>query len=128
MIRHYALAIAILAPFNLHAAKSSRSAAPPIVERLRSLPLAFEKNNGQAPAAAEFVARGAGYGVALSHGNAHISLQRGKAGVPAAIDLRLAGARNDLKATGRKGPSRHGKLLRRQRSLPLADRHPNLRT
>src|SRR5580658_564990 len=102
MIRHYALAIAILAPFNLHAAKSSRSAAPPIVERLRSLPLAFEKNNGQAPAAAEFVARGAGYGVALSHGNAHISLQRGKAGVPAAIDLRLAGARNDLKATGRK--------------------------
>jgi photosystem II stability/assembly factor-like uncharacterized protein len=102
MIRNYALIVALLAPAGLESAGPKTPAAPPAVESLHKLPLAFEKNNGQAPAATEFLARGPGYGVALSHGNAHISLRGGKTAAPAAIDLRLAGARHGLKATGRK--------------------------
>jgi hypothetical protein len=75
---------------------------PRIAESLRKLPLAFEKNNGQASKATDFLARGAGYTVSLSHGDAHVSLHRArKNDVPASIDLRLAGAAHPLIAAGR---------------------------
>jgi hypothetical protein len=49
------------------------AAAPPPVgytaEHLRKLPLAFETNRGQAVPSTDFLARGAGYQVALSRGN-----------------------------------------------------------
>jgi hypothetical protein len=101
MIYRYALIVTILAPFTLESAQPNPAAAPPIVESLHNLPLAFEKNSGQAPAATDFLARGPGYGVSLSRGNAHISLRRGETTAPAAIDLRLVGARKDLKPAGR---------------------------
>lgn len=72
-----------------------------IPDNLRKLPLAFEKNRGQGPAAADFVARGAGYSVALSHGDARITLLRAEDRVPAAVELRLVGARPDATASGR---------------------------
>lgn len=95
MIHRHALLTFILAPLVL------QSATPLITENLHKLPLAFEKNLGQAPAQTEFLARGPGYGVALSHGDARISLRSGKAANPAAIDLHLAGARQGRNATGR---------------------------
>jgi hypothetical protein len=68
-------------------------AGPPrAVENLSKLPLAFEENRGQAPPAVDFLARGRGYTVALSNGNARISLRREKAPA-AAVDLHLIGAR-----------------------------------
>ena len=102
MIRRCVLVIATLASFALQSAEPKPAVEPRIVDSLHTLPLAFEKNTGQAPAATEFLARGAGYGVALSHGNAHISLQPGKTASPAAIDLCLAGARSGIKAAGRR--------------------------
>lgn len=102
MMHRYALLIAILSPIVSQSAGPEAAATPRLVESLHNLPLAFEKNNGQAPAATDFLARGAGYGVALSQGNAHISLQRAGKAAPAAIDLVLVGARHGLKAAGRK--------------------------
>ena len=101
MTHRYVLPIAILAPFILQAVKPETAAAPGMTESLHNLPLAFERNSGQAPAVTDFLARGAGYGVALSRGNAHILLRRAGTAAPLAIDLRLAGSRNNLKATGR---------------------------
>ena len=94
------LVIVTLASFTLQSAQPGPAIKPRVVESLHALPLAFERNRGQAPPATEFLARGAGYGVALSHGNAYVSLQPGKGGVPAAIELRLAGARSGVKAIG----------------------------
>jgi len=99
MIHRYALLI--VTPLILQAAKPETAAAPAMVESLHNLPLAFEWNGGQAPAATDFLARGAGYGVSLSHGNASITLRRAKTVAPVAIELRLAGARNNPKAAGR---------------------------
>lgn len=102
MIRHCVLVIAVLAPSSLQPATPTSTAETRVVESLHSLPLAFERNQGQAPPATDFLARGAGYGVSLSNGNAHIALRYGKDAPPAAIDLRLAGTRHNLKPTGRK--------------------------
>ncbi len=76
--------------------------APPFANRVEvsRLPLAFEKNQGQAPPAADFLARGAGYSVTLSQGNAHISLRRNKNSAPAVLDLRVVGARPNPKKSG----------------------------
>jgi photosystem II stability/assembly factor-like uncharacterized protein len=76
--------------------------APQSAETLSKLPLAFEKNQGQAAPATDFLARGAGYSVALSRGNAHITLRRDKDSMPAAVDLRLVGARSNPSAAGSK--------------------------
>jgi photosystem II stability/assembly factor-like uncharacterized protein len=64
---------------------------PPVIENLSNLPLAFEENRGQAPQSVDFLARGQGYTVALSHGDARISMRRKEAA--AAVDLHLLGAR-----------------------------------
>jgi len=98
MIHRYAPLLLTLAPFFLQSAQPKASAGPSVVESLHNLPLAFERNTGQAPSATEFLARGAGYGVALSRGNARIVLRRAQTAAPVAIDLRLAGARPSLKA------------------------------
>ena len=50
----------------------------------------------------DFLARGAGYSVGLSQGNAQISLRRKESASPAVIDLRLEGARTNPKAAGLK--------------------------
>lgn len=68
---------------------------PRAVKNLSKLPLAFEQNRGQAPPSIDYLARGQGYGVFLSRGNAHISLLRGESAGAAGIDLRLIGARPD---------------------------------
>jgi len=68
---------------------------------LHKLPLAFEKNQGQARQSVDFLARGGGYSVFLSHGNARLALRRGKSAAPAAVDLRLLGANHDPKAAMR---------------------------
>jgi hypothetical protein len=101
MIRSSALFTITLTPFILQAAKPEAVTAPALTESLHNLPLAFERNSGQAPATADFLARGAGYGVALYRGNAHISLHGAETSGPVAIDLRLAGARRNPKAAGR---------------------------
>ena len=82
----------------------SRVEAAPVpraTEALGKLPLAFERNQGQATPAAQFLARGAGYTVTLSRGTARIALRRDKDAAPAAIDLRLVGARRNPRAAGR---------------------------
>lgn len=99
MLHRCVLFTLLVVPSTLLAAQPQPAAAGPIAENLHRLPLAFERNAGQAGQAAEFTARGAGYGVALAHGNAHISLRRGEAA--AAIDLRLSGARTGLLGAGR---------------------------
>jgi len=71
------------------------------VENVNKLPLAFEKNQGQASQSVDFLARGAGYSVSLSRGNARLTLRRGKSAVPATVELRLDGARRDPKAITR---------------------------
>src|SRR5580693_1534253 len=68
---------------------------------LHKLPLAFEKNQGQAGQSVDFLARGGGYSVFLSHGNARLALRHGKSAAPVAVDLRLLGANHDPKATVR---------------------------
>ena len=80
---------------------------PRIVENLNKLPLAFEKNQGQAPQGVDFLARARGYSVSLSQGNARVSLQREKAAAPAEVDLRLAGDRRDpIRAARRSLPGK----------------------
>jgi hypothetical protein len=74
---------------------------PRIVDHPGKLPLAFEKGQGQFAPTADFLTHGAGYTVSLSHGNAHISLRRGKDAAPATVDLRLVGARRNPKTAGR---------------------------
>lgn len=74
---------------------------PRVVETLSKLPLAFEKNHGQARQSVDFLARGGGYSVFLSHGNARIALRHDKSAAPVTVDLRLAGARRGPKAATR---------------------------
>jgi hypothetical protein len=71
------------------------------VDNISKLPLAFERNQGQAGKSVDFLARGAGYSVSLSRGNARLTLRRGKSAVPATVELRLDGARRDPKAITR---------------------------
>lgn len=71
---------------------------PHIAENLQKLPLAFEKNQGQAHRSIDFLARGGGYSVFLSHGNARLALGHDKSAGLVAVDLRLLGANRDLKA------------------------------
>jgi hypothetical protein len=72
-----------------------------VADNLNKLPLAFEANQGQAGKSVDFLARGAGYSVSLSHGSARITLRHERSGIPAAVQLRLEGARRDPKATTR---------------------------
>jgi hypothetical protein len=65
------------------------------------LPLAFEKNQGQAGQSVDFLARGSGYSVSLSHGNARLALRHDKSAAAAAVDLRLLGANRHPKAATR---------------------------
>lgn len=66
------------------AARPERSAA---VSAAARLPVAFEPNRGQEPGGAEFLARGAGYRVALSSGRAEVAARGARA------VLALTGAR-----------------------------------
>lgn len=99
MIRRCALLISVLALSRLFGADAAPE--PQMVDRLHKLPLAFERNQGQSAPAADFVARGAGYIVLLSQGDAHVALRRGKDSAPVAVDLRLVGARRNPKGAGR---------------------------
>jgi hypothetical protein len=76
MIRRYALFVSAFALSRLFAADAAPTQQA--VKNFSKLPLAFEKSQGQAASAADFLARGAGYNVLLSRGNAHIMLHRGK--------------------------------------------------
>jgi hypothetical protein len=58
-------------------AETSAHAAPPAANSVESygrLPLAFEANRGQADAQVQFLARGAGYGLYLTHSGATLAL------------------------------------------------------
>lgn len=69
-------------------------AAPAQPNKLTALPLAFEPNRGQAGAAAQFLARGAGYGIALRPGAVSLSVleQTGKQSRERSFDLQFKGA------------------------------------
>jgi hypothetical protein len=100
MTRHYAMltSLALLSASSiLHGAAPSSE----IVDKLSKLPLAFEENRGQAPPRVDFMARGGGYSVFLSRGNASISLRRGKSADPVTIELRLVGASQEAAALAR---------------------------
>jgi len=75
--------------------------APRVAVTLSKVPLAFEKNEGQAHQSVEFLARGAGYSVFLSRGNARVALRHDKSAASVAVDLRLLGARRDPKVATR---------------------------
>jgi hypothetical protein len=98
MIRFYTFFASAFALCRLFGAETAPE--PRVVENFRKLPLAFEKNQGQAATAADFLARGAGYSVSLSRGNAHITLRRDKETAPATVDLRLVGGRSNPGAAG----------------------------
>ena len=95
MTFHYAFILGAFALPRLFGADAAPE--PRIVHNLGKLPLAFEKSQSQA---ADFLARGAGYTVSLSQGNAHIALRLGKDAPPATVDLRLVGARRNPPAAG----------------------------
>jgi hypothetical protein len=99
MIRRYALFASFFALSRLFGADAASE--PRIADNFQKLPLAFEKNQGQTAPAAEFVARGGRYTVALSQGDAHVTLRRGKDSAPATVDLRLVGGRRSPKGAGR---------------------------
>lgn len=65
-----------------------------------SLPLAFERNLGQADAQVDFMARAPGYQLWLSGGEAVMALSQAR-GQPAIVRLQLLGARKDAPASGR---------------------------
>ncbi len=93
MIRHFVVVTSILIPLTLSAGQAS------VADSLRKLPLAFEENHGQAPSGADFLAHGAGYGVTLTGGDAHLSLRSG-ANASTHIGLTLAGSQHDRKGKG----------------------------
>src|SRR5580704_14585713 len=68
---------------------------------LHKPPLAFEKNQGQVRQSVDFLARGGGYNVFLSHGNVRLELRQDKSAAPVAVDLRFVGANRDVKAATR---------------------------
>jgi hypothetical protein len=72
-----------------------------VMESYGKLPMAFEKNHGQADDAIDFIARGAGYRVLLTRSEAVVNLA-GRPSEPAASTLRMsfAGARQNAAATG----------------------------
>jgi hypothetical protein len=79
-------------------------AAPPsrhVIESLNKLPLTFERNQGQTQPSVDYMARGSGYSVYLSGGNARIALQRPKASHAPVLDLQLVGTRRGLAPTSR---------------------------
>jgi hypothetical protein len=81
------------------------SSSVPSSDSLRAayaqLPLAFEANQGQAAAPVDFIARGAGYTLALLPDQALVALHK-SAGTPdAAVTLRLVGANPAAQAIGR---------------------------
>ena len=97
MTRRSAVLISVFALSRLFGAAPE----PRVVNNFRNLPLAFEKNLGQAAATADFVVRGAGYSVALWRGNAHIVLRSDKSSARAVVELRLLGARPNPPVAGR---------------------------
>ncbi len=72
-----------------------------IGEEFHKLPLAFEKNQGQAGPSVDYLARGGGYSVFLSGGSARLTVRQSKSAAPAAVDLKLAGARRNPKVATR---------------------------
>ena len=82
-------------------AEAASVPAPRVVETLNKVPLAFEKNQGQTLQSVEFLARGAGYSVFLSRGNARVALRHDKSAAPVAVDLRLLGASRNPKVATR---------------------------
>ncbi|MGD0364978.1 MAG: SBBP repeat-containing protein, partial [Bryobacteraceae bacterium] len=88
MIRRYALLACTIGLSQLLGA---------IGEEFHKLPLAFEKNQGQAGPSVDYLARGGGYSVFLSGGSARLTVRQSKSAAPAAVDLRLAGARRNPK-------------------------------
>jgi len=69
------------------------------LDRYGSLPLAFEPNQGQASAGIRFLARGPGYGLALTRAGATLALHRTDGGA-AALKLRFAGANENVRLVG----------------------------
>ena len=65
-----------------------------------ALPLAFERNLGQADTQVDFMARAPGYQLWLTAGEAVMALSQADA-QPAVVRLQLLGARADAKASGR---------------------------
>jgi hypothetical protein len=60
---------------------------------LAKLPMAFERNRGQAPARFAYVARGSGYALGLGRGGADLVLARGKRSGGALVRVQAAGGR-----------------------------------
>jgi len=66
--------------------------------QIASTPLAFEQNVGQADAQVDYLARGNGYALALTGGDAILGIQNGDASQ--VVRLNVAGANANLVATG----------------------------
>jgi len=111
-----ALAMALLlagphAAARLAAPSESQSARTQAVDAYGSLPLAFEANQGQARAGVRFLARGSGYGLALTRTGATLALHRTDGGA-AALRLRFAGASQGVRlVAGRRLPGKVNYLL-----------------
>ena len=80
---------------------SRRAPQQTMHEAYARLPLAFEPNQGQADQEVKFLARGRGYTVFLTAGEAVLTLQRpGKRREAAIVRMSLAGARRDIGIEG----------------------------
>ena len=67
---------------------------------LLQIPLSFTANLGQAGAAAQFVASGSGYGLALGTGGAAVSLSQGASTAPDVVSMNLVGANPSASVSG----------------------------
>jgi uncharacterized protein (TIGR03437 family) len=71
--------------------------AAPQPKNFSNLPLSFEPNHGQGDRAADFFARGAGYGIALRPGAVRVSLAPKSGAKPQNLDLHFKGASRTAK-------------------------------
>ncbi len=108
-----------IALFFILAASSPvmHTAAPMAAARTAAflqLPLRFERSPESSRAAADFTARGAGYGVYLSGGDATIVLKAPGSAQPEMIAMRLVGGRDGVAATaGAELPGRSNHVIGR---------------
>src|SRR5947209_16402947 len=82
----------LLLSLQLTATTSATPSASATAAQLAKLPLAFEQNQGQAPASAGFLARGVGYTIALSANGSAELLLRSQDGRAQAIHVDLLNA------------------------------------
>jgi len=85
---------------NAHPPKAPAANQARLAENYGKLPLSFEANHGQTDPSVKFLSRGSGYSLYLTDSTAIFSLPPDKSGRAEVIQMRLADANPQPKATG----------------------------